>query len=229
MLIVFVKAIIIYIVMLFVIRVMGKRQIGEMQPFEFVITLLIAEVAAIPLNDPSIPLHFGLTPLFVLVILHVLMSVLARHSMFWRHVLSGKSVLVVDKGAINYTNLLSMNMNMGDLLEAIRCENNHDLLNIEYAIFETNGQICIVNKPEDETTPKQSFLPIPIVIDGKWDDKASTQVGITRSQVLSNLQLKNLHALHQIALLDVRQNGVAYICSKKGKSWEHKFSISGTW
>lgn len=215
--------------MLFVIRIMGKKQIGEMQPFEFVITLLIAEVAAIPLNDPHIPLHFGLIPLLVLVVMHVLLSVLARHSIFWRHVFSGKSVLVVDKGTINYSNLLSMNMNMGDLLEAIRCENNHDLLNIEYAIFETNGQICIVNKPEDTNNEKQSFLPIPILLDGKWDDKAASKVGITQSQVLSNLQANSTKKISQISLLDIRQNGMAYVCTKDGRSWQHKFSILGEW
>lgn len=215
--------------MLFVIRVMGKRQIGEMQPFEFVITLLIAEVAAIPLNDPHIPMHFGLIPMFVLVILHVLMSVLARKSMFWRVVLSGKSVLVIDKGTINYSNLLSMNMNIGDLLEAIRCENKHDILNIEYAIFETNGQICIVNKPVDPTKPEPSLLPVPIVIDGKWDCQAATKVGITQTQIMDILSRRCINRFSQIALIDIRQNGIAYICTKKNESWQHKLSVLGEW
>jgi uncharacterized membrane protein YcaP (DUF421 family) len=215
--------------MLFVIRVMGKRQLGEMQPFEFAITLLIAEVAAIPLNDPHIPLHFGLIPMFVLVIVHVLMSVLARRSILLRHILSGKSILVVDKGVINYGNLLRMNMNMDDLLEAIRCENNHDMLEIEYAIFETNGQICIVNKPKEAGQIQESLLPIPVVIDGKWIAEGAAKVGTTHNQVQHALSQKGVFGLRQVALVDIRQNGVMYICTKHNKSWQHKLSITGKW
>ncbi|MDR3021597.1 MAG: DUF421 domain-containing protein [Clostridiales bacterium] len=229
MLIVFLKAMIVYIVMLFVIRVMGKRQIGEMQPFEFVITLLIAEVAAIPLNDPYIPLHFGLIPMLVLVVVHVVMSVLARHSLVWRHILSGKSVIAVDKGTINYANLKKMNMNISDLIEAIRCEAQPDFLKIEYAIFETNGQICIIEKASDPTQVSPALLPLTIITDGKWDQKEATNVGVTMPQIQKLLFKHGIRKISDVALLDIRQDGNAYVCTKSNVSFSAKISVVHQW
>jgi uncharacterized membrane protein YcaP (DUF421 family) len=206
---------------------MGKRQIGEMQPFEFVITLLIAEVAAIPLNDPHIPLHLGLIPMFVLVVIHVFMSVFARKSLIWRHLMSGKSVIAVDKGTINYTNLKRMNMNMSDLIEAIRCQGQHDFLDIEYAIFETNGQICIIEKTSFPSKP--ALLPLSIVIDGKWDSATALKVGVNKNQITKQLFKHGVRKLGKVALIDVRQDGVVYVSTKDNKSFEFKVSISGEW
>ena len=120
MFVVFLKSVITFIVVFFVIRLMGKRQLGEMQPFELVITLIIAEVACIPMNDPYIPIYYGLIPIFTLATLHILLSLLSRKSIKARKVLSGSSVIVIDKSGINYANMKKMNMNVDDLIEAVR-------------------------------------------------------------------------------------------------------------
>ena len=108
MFVVFLKSVITFIVVFFVIRLMGKRQLGEMQPFELVITLIIAEVACIPMNDPYIPIYYGLIPIFTLATLHILLSLLSRKSIKARKVLSGSSVIVIDKSGINYANMKKM-------------------------------------------------------------------------------------------------------------------------
>lgn len=102
MFVVFLKSIIIFVFVFFVIRVMGKRQLGEMQPFELVITLIIAEVACIPMNDPYIPLYYGIIPILTLATLHIVLSLISRKSIKMRKFLSGSSIIVIDKNGINY-------------------------------------------------------------------------------------------------------------------------------
>ena len=110
MLVVMIKSLITFLVVFFVIRLMGKRQIGEMQPFELVITLIVAEVACIPMNDPYIPLYYGIIPIVTLATLHIVLSFVMRKSIKARKFLSGSSVIVIDKTGIRYDNLKKMNM-----------------------------------------------------------------------------------------------------------------------
>ena len=178
MFVVFLKSVITFIVVFFVIRLMGKRQLGEMQPFELVITLIIAEVACIPMNDPYIPIYYGLIPIFTLATLHILLSLLSRKSIKARKVLSGSSVIVIDKSGINYANMKKMNMNVDDLIEAVRTAGYVDFSQIAYAIFETNGQLCVVEKEQQQQGQQQdqsengeqpqTLLPLELVIDGKY-------------------------------------------------------------
>ena len=160
MVVVFFKSLITFFLVLIVVRLMGKRQLGEMQPFELVITFIIAEVACIPMNDPYIPFYYGIVPIITLAVLHLVLSVLARKSIFARKVISGHSVIAIDKNGINYQNLKKMNMNVNDLIEAVRSSGYVDFADIEYAIFETNGKVCVVEKASDPTEVKPAYLPL---------------------------------------------------------------------
>ena len=154
MFVVFLKSIITFLVVFFVIRLMGKRQIGEMQPFELVITLIIAEVACIPMNDPYIPLYYGFIPILTLATLHIVLSFISRKSIKVRKMLSGNSLIVIDKNGINYQNMQKMNMNIDDLVEAARTAGYVDFSQIAYAIFETNGQLCVVERSSSPSSSK---------------------------------------------------------------------------
>ena len=140
---VFIRAVIIFVIVLVMVRLMGKRQIGEMQPFELVITLIIAEIACIPMSNVAIPLSHGIIPILTLVVLHFLLSFLARKSLRLRRVISGNPIVVIDTNGINYQNLKKMNMNINDLIEALRSGGDFNLEEIRYAIFETNGKLCV--------------------------------------------------------------------------------------
>ena len=193
MFVVFLKSVITFIVVFFVIRLMGKRQLGEMQPFELVITLIIAEVACIPMNDPYIPIYYGLIPIFTLATLHILLSLLSRKSIKARKVLSGSSVIVIDKSGINYANMKKMNMNVDDLIEAVRTAGYVDFSQIAYAIFETNGQLCVVEKEQQQQGQQQdqsengeqpqTLLPLELVIDGKYIEQNLSLSGTEKSEV----------------------------------------------
>ncbi len=225
MLVVFFKSIIVFVIVFIVIRLMGKRQLGEMQPFELVITLIIAEVGCIPMNDPYIPFYAGLVPIITLAFLQIVISTIARKSLIARRLISGSSVIVVDKNGINYSNLKKLNININDLIEASRSGGYMDLKDIAYAIFETNGNLCVIEKPKDENA--QPTLPLPLVIDGKFEGKNLKLASVTEQQVLALIKKNGIKKIKEILYMDVRQDGVAYISPKHQSSIITKMKVAG--
>lgn len=120
MLVILVKTALIVLLVFFVIRLMGKRQIGEMQPFEFVITLILAEVACLPMNDPSIPLHTGVVPVITLAFLDIMLTFVSRLSYRFRKLADGGSVIVIGPSGFISDNMKKMNMNVDDILVSAR-------------------------------------------------------------------------------------------------------------
>ncbi|MDE6201129.1 MAG: DUF421 domain-containing protein [Clostridiales bacterium] len=231
MFVVFLKSIITFLVVFFVIRLMGKRQIGEMQPFELVITLIIAEVACIPMNDPYIPLYYGLIPIFTLATLHIVLSFISRKSVKVRKLLSGNSLIVIDKSGINYKNMQKMNMNIDDLIEAVRTAGYVDFSQIAYAIFETNGQLCVVEKEqpqggEESKEPQKTLLPLELVVDGKYNAHNLALSGTDQSEILRVLDENKLR-LSDILYADVRQDGNAYFAPKYKPAFCCPITING--
>lgn len=234
MFVVFLKSLITFLVVFFVIRLMGKRQIGEMQPFELVITLIIAEVACIPMNDPYIPLYYGIIPIFTLATLHIILSLLSRKSVKVRKVLSGSSVIVIDKSGINYANMKKMNMNMDDLIEAVRTAGYVDFSQIAYAIFETNGQLCVVEKEQQQQQqqqdqseqPQKTLLPLELIIDGKYLEHNMTLSGTHKSEIERVLDENELR-LSDLLYADVRQDGNAYFSPKRKPAFCSQLAING--
>lgn len=236
------KSVITFLVVFFVIRLMGKRQIGEMQPFELVITLIIAEVACIPMNDPYIPLYYGLIPIITLATLHIVLSFVSRKSLKARKILSGSSVVVINPDGIIYENMKKMNMNMDDLIEAVRTAGYVDFTEIAYAIFETNGKLCIVESEqakqqqqeqqqqqqsggEQQSEPK-TLLPLELVIDGKLLKENIELSGADTAELESVCDEKNIK-LSELLYADVRQDGNAYFSPKYGKAFCRKLAITG--
>ncbi|MDE6293942.1 MAG: DUF421 domain-containing protein [Clostridiales bacterium] len=231
MFVVFLKSIITFLVVFFVIRLMGKRQIGEMQPFELVITLIIAEVACIPMNDTYIPLYYGLIPIFTLATLHIVLSFISRKSVKVRKILSGNSLIVIDKSGINYENMQKMNMNIDDLIEAVRTAGYVDFSQIAYAIFETNGQLCVVEKEQpqgegESEKPQKTLLPLELIVDGKYNAHNLALSGTEQSEILRVLDDNKLR-LSDILYADVRQDGNAYFAPKHKPAFCCAMNISG--
>lgn len=227
MLVVFLKSIITFFLVLLVVRLMGKRQLGEMQPFELVITFIIAEVACIPMNDPYIPFYYGLIPILTLGLLHIVVSFLARKSLIVRRLLSGRSLIVVDPDGIVYDNLKKMNLNVNDLIEAVRSAGYMDISEIEYAIFETNGKLCVVEKAADPTEVKPAFLPLPLVIDGKYAMDNLELSGTTVPMLTEAIKKNRVAGIKDVLYADVRQDGTVYVSPKKGKCFTAKLAITG--
>lgn len=227
MLVVFIKSLITFFLVLIVVRLMGKRQLGEMQPFELVVTLIIAEVACIPMNDPYIPFYYGIVPIITLAVLHLLLSVIARKSIWARKVISGRSVIAIDKNGINYENLKKMNVNVNDLIEAVRSSGYMDFAEIEYAIFETNGKVCVVEKACDPTEVKPAFLPLSLLVDGKFDEENLALAGVEELKIKEVFLKHGIKNPKDVLYTDVRQDGTLYVSPKRAKCFTQKINIKG--
>lgn len=154
---------------------MGKRQIGQLQPFELAIAIMISELAAVPMQNTGIPLINGIIPILTLLIAQLAISLIALRSTRGRGVICGQPRILIEKGRIVEENLRKEMYTLNDLLEQLRIKDEPNILDIEYAILETNGQLSIIPKsqkrpvtPEDlkVATPYEG-LPLEVIIDGK--------------------------------------------------------------
>jgi len=136
---------------------MGKRQIGEMEPFELVITLIIADLATIPMAEQTIPIWYGIVPLIAITIVHFLISFLTNKSTIMRDIISGKPVIVVDQGKIDFKELKKLNMSCEELIEQLRNLDYFDIGDINFAIVERSGKISIIPKADSMPTTREDM------------------------------------------------------------------------
>lgn len=144
MFIVFIRTAILYALVVLVMRLMGKRQIGELQPYEFVITIMISDLASLPMQDTRLPLLLGVVPILTLLLLKIFLSQLQLKSQFTRKVIEGEPSILIYKSRINYKALKGQQINIDELMEEIRLLGYFDLEEIQYAILETNGHISVL-------------------------------------------------------------------------------------
>lgn len=185
MLINFLRAIILYIVVLIVMRLMGKREIGQLQPFEFAISIMIADLATIPMTDTGIPITNGIVPIFGLLLMHLTISMLNMKSIRARQIICGKPSILIYRGKIDEKMLKKERFTINELQERLRGNNIVNIADVEYAILETNGEVTIVQKPNQRPTIPEDFnimpeyegLPYDLIIDGEIMHKNLQKVG----------------------------------------------------
>lgn len=166
---------------------MGKRQIGDLQPSELVITLLISEIAAIPLQDTSQPILNGITSIFVLVILEIFISLLTLKSQKIRQLLSGKSVVVIKNGVIDQKAMKSVRMTVLDLIELLRTQNVFDIEKVAFAVLEVNGELSVLLKSSEQNVTvndlninkQKEYLQLPVISDGVIMTESLKSLNIT--------------------------------------------------
>ena len=175
MLITFFRAIILYLIVLIVMRFMGKREIGQLQPFELAISIMIADLASIPMTESGIPIFNGIIPILGLLLMHLIISIINLKSMRAREIICGKPSILVYRGKINEKALKKERFTINELEERLRGNNVVNLGDVEYAILETSGQVTVIQKPEKRNTIPEDFnitpeyegIPYDLVIDGK--------------------------------------------------------------
>ena len=218
MLVLFIRVQIIYFVVLLFLRIMGKRQIGEMQPYELVITLIIADLATVPMSDANIPLLNGILPLAILVILHFTITMLTRKSLLMRKIISGQPVIVMSPSGINYDALKKLNMNLHDLQESLRQCNYFDFEQIRYAIIETNGKMSVIPTAENSPATAKDVnsnndepeLPTLIVSDGKMMKTNMQKMNISQQLLDEILQILNIKSTKAIVVMNLNSSGKMY-------------------
>ena len=174
MLLSYIRTVVLYLVLIAVIRLMGKRQIGEMEPSEFVVTMLVANLASIPMQDGGIPLYSGLVPILTVLGVELILTALSMRSVKLRQLLCGKPVILIENGKILQKNLRSTRITLDELTELLRGKDVLSPETVQYAILETNGNLSVFPFPQEKPasakdakiTPAAQFLPYTIISDG---------------------------------------------------------------
>ena len=175
MLITFIRSILLYIIVLVVMRLMGKREIGQLQPFELAISIMIADLASTPMADAGIPISNGIIPILALLVMHLVISILNIKSIRARQILCGKPSILIYRGRIDEKMLKKERFTVNELEERLRGSNVVNIGDVEYAILETSGQVTVIQKPEKKTVtaedlglkPEYEGLAYDLVLDGK--------------------------------------------------------------
>lgn len=185
--IILIRSLILYILVIFAVRLMGKRQLGELQPSELVITILVSNIATLPLEDTDIPVIVGITPILALVCFEVMMSWLSLKSPTVRKVVSGSPKIVVSNGMIDRGVLRELRFSVDDLMMALRGNDIFDISEVQFAIVETTGSISVMKKPSQEPPARNELNirrealdpPQTIVSDGKVNSAALRSLGLS--------------------------------------------------
>ena len=175
MLLSYIRTIILYLVLIIVIRLMGKRQVGQLEPSEFVVTMLVANLASIPMQDGGIPLYTGLVPILTVLGLELILSGLVLQSVPLRRLLCGKPVILIENGRILQQNLRKTRITLDELTGHLREKDVLDLQAVQYAILETNGNLSVFPYPKERPATaaeagiqaRKQYLPITVISDGK--------------------------------------------------------------
>lgn len=223
MLITFVRAVVLYIIVLIVMRLMGKREIGQLQPFELAISIMIADLASIPMTETGIPITRGIIPILGLLVMHLLISVLNIKSVRAREIVCGKPRILVYRGKIDEKALIKERFTINELEERLRINNVSSIGDVEYAILETSGNITVIQKPNKRTTIPEDFnimpdyegIPYDLVVDGKVMEENLQKIG--RNYIWLEKQVEKFGFKPEEALIVTFDGKGQIFCQKKGE------------
>ena len=226
MVLVMIRTAIIFAVLLVVMRLMGKRQIGEMQPFELVITLLIAELA---MADTSIPLLYGIVSVLAIFVLHEAVTLLDLKVKPLKSVLSGKPSVVINKNGIDDYQLKKNNLDVSDLIESLRAAGYFSLDCIDYALYESNGTFSAL--PKENYEQMQTSLPLVIIDNGKFNGKNLALTGLGQEYFETILREQGVRKHKNVLVLTADGEGKIYLQEKKEKFRTFRVQYPGnkTW
>ena len=219
-----IRTVILYIFAIFSIRIMGKRQIGELQPSDLVVTLLISQIISIPIQDTDIPLVNTIIPIFLLVGFEILTSVFNMKSIKFRTFMQGHPVVIINDGNLDQKLLCELRFTVDDLLESLRQKDVFDISQVQYAIVETNGQLSVLLKAEHDTVTREDMklspdpqgYKCPVIIDGKIVEKDFRICNTTKKKIEKTVKKEKLE-IKEILLMTVDAAGNHTIIRKENQ------------
>ena len=185
----YLRTIILYLVLIFGMRLLGKRQIGQLEPSEFVVAMLIADLASIPMQDPGLPLHAGLVPILTVLGLELALSGLMMRSVLLRRIFCGKPVILIENGKLLQKSMRATRVSLDELTSHLREKGILDLKTVQYAILETDGELSVFPYPKDAPATAKAagiqaggqYLPVTIINDGRISDDDLQKAGKDRA------------------------------------------------
>ena len=219
----FFRSIILYIIVLIVMRFMGKREIGQMQPFELAISIMIADLASIPMTETGVPIFNGIIPILGLLVMHLIISVINIKSLKAREIICGKPTILIYRGKINEKALRKERFTITELQERLRSNNVVNLGDVEYTILETSGEVTVIQKPEKRNTIPEDFniqpdyegIPYDLVVDGKVMEKNLKEIG--KNYTWLKNQVEKFKMKPEEALVVTIDGKGQIFCQKKGE------------
>ncbi len=215
--IIFIRTIVLFFTLFIVMRLMGKRQIGEMQPYELVVTLIISELACIPMSDVSIPLLYGVIAILSVYFLHQLICFLDLKIAPLKLILSGSPSIVLNKNGIDSSQLKKNNLDVSDLIESLRLEGYFALDGVDYALYEAGGSFSAM--PKKNYMDLQKSLPLVLIDEGKFDKRNLTLTQKSKEYFLDVLKKEGCKDEKNILVMTVDGNGKVYL-QKQGEKYK---------
>ncbi|HBG22188.1 MAG TPA: hypothetical protein DDW83_02905 [Peptococcaceae bacterium] len=215
MLLIAVRALILYTLLVVVMRLMGKRQIGQLQPFELVITIVIAELAVIPMSNTGIPLLNGIVGILVLMVVQILISMLILYSERARGIICGTPMILINNGKPDREMMHRVRINMDDLLEQLRNKEYPNISDVAYAVLETNGSISVIPKADvippsakdSGTSVEQPRYPISLIVDGQVNLRNLQVAGITLDELQQQAKTQKINDLREVFFAQYNTEG----------------------
>lgn len=214
--VVFFRTFILYIFVVIVMRIMGKRQIGELQPFELVSAIMLSELASVPMQDTGIPLIHGIIPILTLMALEIIISYLALKFRPLRKIICGTPSILIKNGKVKYDELKKQRFNLDDLMEELRMLGYLNISDIEYAILETSGKLSIIPKSDKSPVTKgdmklhssEEQLPVGIILDGYLDEALLKKSGKDMNWLHKELNKNHIGSIEDvfIGMIDSQGN-----------------------
>lgn len=209
-----IRTVILYVFAIISLRIMGKRQLGELQPSDLVVTLLISQIISIPIQDTDIPLVNTIIPILLLIGFEILTSVFNMKSIKFRSFMHGHPVVIINDGVLNQKLLKELRFTLDDLLESLRQKDIFDISQVQYAIVETNGQLSVLLKADYDTvtredmnlSPSPQGYQCPVIIDGKIVDK-DFEICSTNDKKIEKIVKKEKLQVKEILLMTVDNVG----------------------
>lgn len=222
MVIIAIRTLILYTFVIMALRLMGKREIGQLQPFELVVILMISDMAAIPSEDVGIPLVSGIIPIMMLVFISISLSYLELKSERARDILNGTPSILIDRGRIVEHELVRNRLPLTDLVEELRMRSIPNIADVEFAILETNGQISVLPKstkrpvtPEDlKIQPAYEGLPVVFIMDGRLQKEEFASLGKSQAWLDNEIKKHQLKSIDEVFFASLDTSGKVYLQGK---------------
>ncbi|KOC36739.1 YetF domain-containing protein [Clostridium botulinum] len=222
MFIVMVRTFILYILVVFVMRLMGKRQIGQLEPFELVIAIMISDLASLPMQDLRIPLIHGIIPIITLLVMQSLITLIELKSEKFSSVLTGTPSILIEHGKINIKELGTQRLSFNDLMEKLRLSGYFNISDVEYGILETSGQLSVIPKIKVTPATKQDLnvvtpeekLPVILIIDGQIHTKNLEVIHKDKNWLYTQLKTNNISSEKEVFIAALDSSG-QFFCQCK--------------
>lgn len=219
-----IRTILLYIVIILAIRIMGKRQIGELQTSELVVTLLISDIAAIPMQNTEQSLLSGIVPILILIVCEIIISLLMLKRAGFRRIICGKPIVIISDGKINQSEMHQLRMSTEDLSEELRQQGIFNIEDVGFAIVETNGKLSVLKKPEKDIPTAEELgiktndkgLEVVVISDGEISKYSLKICGLNKDWLFDILKKENTE-LNDVFLMIANGQGEYKIIEKERK------------